>query len=151
MDISIRTASDNDLTAIKELDQECFPAGSIDFEPAAKGEIERGISAQSVFVAEVDGKVVGFLQLEKELGSRWELLALAVTSEFRSKSIGTRLMNRLMEEIAKSKHFPGISVVTNPTNQKMHDLLKRYSFWEAEYLLDYYGPKKDRIRFDLEN
>ena len=150
MDISIRTASDNDLDAIKKLDLECFPAGSIDFEPAAKGEIERGILAQSVWVAEVDAQVVGFLQLEKELGSRWELLALAVASDFRSNHIGTRLMNTLMEEIAKSKDFPGISVVTNPTNQKMHDLLKRYSFMEAEYLLDYYGPAKDRIGFDLE-
>lgn len=150
MEISIRTASDNDLGAIKMLDLECFPAGSIDFEPAAKGEIERGILAQSVWVAEVGGQVVGFLQLEKELGSRWELLALAVNSEFRSRNIGTKLMNRLMQEIAKGKAFPGISVVTNPTNQKMHDLLKRYSFQEAEYLLDYYGPDKDRIRFDLE-
>jgi ribosomal protein S18 acetylase RimI-like enzyme len=150
MDISIRTASDIDLAAIKKLDKECFPAGSIDFEPAAHGEIERGISAKSVWVAETIEGIVGFLQLELELGIRWELLAIGVTEDYRSKGVGTRLMNRLIEEIAKAKDFPGISAVTSPTNTPMQDMLKRYSFLEAEFLLDYYGPKKDRIRFDLD-
>jgi ribosomal protein S18 acetylase RimI-like enzyme len=145
----IRLALGSDLAAVQALDSECFPEGSLDLQPAAEGELEDGILQGSTFVAENSGRVVGMIQFDRADPANWELLALAITQSFRGTGLGKLLMEKLSSEIGASKRPVSVTCVTSPNNIPMQQLLERFAFTKSQLLIDYFGPNKHRLRYEL--
>jgi ribosomal protein S18 acetylase RimI-like enzyme len=113
MDIIIRQASILDLDAITELEASCFPEA----EAAARGSLEQRIKAfsESFFVAELDGKIIGFINgciingtviydelfkdstLHIKDGDYQTIFGLDVAPGYRKRGIAGRLMNHMIE------------------------------------------------------
>lgn len=149
MEISVRPATSSDLQDLLALDLECFPKGNTDLEPAPPGEIEQGVAEDSIFVAVVDGQIVGMLQLERSSSNEWELLSLAITGSHRSSGVGQALMDQLLIELNKSPYLVAVSCLTSPNNLAMQGLLEKYGFLQVGMALDHFGPGKHRLRFQL--
>jgi [ribosomal protein S18]-alanine N-acetyltransferase len=149
MDYQLRLASEEDLPSLIALDQECFPPGNSDLEPAPLGEIEAGVQEGQIFVACVDEKIIGMLQIDKVSSNSWELLTLAITSSYRGKGVGKALLDRLFVELNHSPYLVAVSCVTSPNNLAMQALLESFGFLQVGLLSDYFGPGKHRLKFQL--
>ena len=149
MDFDIRVANQSDLPSLLGLDRECFPAGNLDLEPAPMGEIEAGVQEASIFVAVLEGKVIGMLQIDKVSSNSWGLLTLAITSSWRGRGVGKALMERLLLELNRSPYLVAVSCLTSPRNLAMQALLEGFGFIQVGLAENHYGPGKHRLRFQL--
>ena len=113
MKIKIRQASIGDLDAITKVEASCFPEA----EAATREILEERIKtfSESFFVAEVDGKIIGFVNgcvingtvIYDELyedatlhipnGDYQTIFGLDVISEYRNQGIAAQLMNYMIE------------------------------------------------------
>lgn len=113
MDIKIRRASIEDLDAVTEVEARCFPEA----EAATKETFEQRIKTfpESFFVAEIDGKIIGFINgciinemticdelfsdttLHIPNGDYQTIFGLDVVSDYRNQGIAAQLMNHLIE------------------------------------------------------
>ena len=113
MKLRIRQACIEDLDAVTKVEASCFPEA----EAATKISLEKRIKtfSESFFVAEIDGKMIGFvngcatngtviydkLYEDSEFhipnGDYQAIFGLDVISEFRNKGVAARLMNYMIE------------------------------------------------------
>lgn len=149
MELTVRVAAVEDLPQLIALDAECFPHGNVDLEPAPAGEIEAGVEEGAVFVASLQDKIVGMLQLDRLSSNEWELLTLAISGPHRGQGVGRALMDRFLAELEKSPYLVAVSCLTSPNNLVMQGLLESYGFVQVGLLADYFGPGKHRLRFQL--
>jgi len=146
----VRVAELHDLDRIRALDLECFPEADANHERAAPGELEHGLSAGEIVVAEVGGVVAGFLQYENVSHEHVYILAVAVHSEFRRKGIGRVLMAHVVGEISPARlQRVSVSTVTSPQNVPMLQLLCSFGFIGRTIIHDYFGPGKPRLYCQL--
>lgn len=149
MSIEIRVAGAEDLPRLFELDQECFPTGSLDLEPAPAGEIQEGVEAEAIYVALDNERIVGMLQLDMVSSNQWELLTLAITTDFRGKGVGKALMERMLLRLNQSPYLVAVSCLTSPNNFAMQALLESFGFLQVGLVENHYGPGKNRLKFQL--
>lgn len=113
MDINIRRVSLEDLDLVSEVEASCFP----EVEAATKSSLEQRINTfpESFFVAETDGKIIGFINgcitnemtIYDELfcdatlhipnGDYQAIFGLDVISDYRNQGIAAQLMNYMIE------------------------------------------------------
>lgn len=113
MNINIRRVSLEDLDAISEVEASCF----LEAEAATKASFERRIKTfpESFFVAELDEKIIGFINgcvtnemtIYDELfsdatlhipnGDYQAIFGLAVISDYQNHGIAAQLMNHMIE------------------------------------------------------
>ncbi|WMJ81024.1 GNAT family N-acetyltransferase [Clostridium sp. MB40-C1] len=113
MDIKIRRVSIEDLDAITEVEAICFPES----EAATKKSFEQRIKTfpESFFVAEIDGKIIGFINgciinetaIYDELyndttlhiadGDYQTIFGIDVIPEYRNQGVAAKLMNHMIE------------------------------------------------------
>ncbi|MBU5676878.1 GNAT family N-acetyltransferase [Alkaliphilus sp. MSJ-5] len=113
MDIKIRRISIEDLDAVAEVEARCFP----EEEAATKASFEQRIKTfpESFFVAEIEGKIIGFINgciinetaIYDELfndatlhvpdGDYQTIFGLDVIPEYRNQGIAAQLMNHMIE------------------------------------------------------
>ncbi|MDQ7094022.1 GNAT family N-acetyltransferase [Desulfosporosinus sp. PR] len=113
MDIKIRRVSAADLDAVTEVEASCFPEA----EAAAKASFEQRIKTfpESFFVAEIAGKIIGFINgcisnetticdelfsdatLHVPNGDYQTIFGLDVILDYRNQGIAAQLMNHLIE------------------------------------------------------
>lgn len=113
MDINIRRASIEDLDEVTKVEASCFPEA----EAATKESLEERINTfqKSFFVAESDGKIIGFINgcvinetiiydelfkdstLHMPNGDYQTIFGLDVISEYRNRGIAAQLMNYMIE------------------------------------------------------
>lgn len=123
MDIKIRRVTIRDLNAVAEVEGICFPQA----EAATKTSFEQRIKTfpESFFVAETDGKIIGFINgciinetaIYDELfsdaalhvpdGDYQTIFGLDVIPEYRSQGIAAQLMNHLIE-VSRSANRKGV-------------------------------------------
>lgn len=118
MDVLIRQVRPDDLDAVTRVEAVCFPEA----EAAARDSFSQRIQKfpESFYVAEQDGKVVGFINgcvtdervildemyedagCHRPDGAYQSVFGLDVVPECRGKGIAARLMRRLIDEAQKS-------------------------------------------------
>ncbi len=95
-------------------------------------------------VAESSGRVVGFV-LARVHGESARVLTLDVTTEFRQRKIGTRLMSRLHQELKKQRIAVSILEV-GVTNLPAQRLYQKLQYRYVETLIGYYRGREDAYR-----
>ncbi|WML33183.1 GNAT family N-acetyltransferase [Clostridium sp. OS1-26] len=123
MNITIRQASIEDVDEVTKVEASCFPEA----EAATKKSLEQRINTfpESFFVAETDGKVIGFIngciingtviydELYKDStlhipdGDYQTIFGLDVIPEYRNKGIAAQLMNYMIE-VSKAAGRKGV-------------------------------------------
>jgi len=113
MDITIRQAITEDLDSVSKVESICFPVA----EAATRESLEQRINAflKSFFVAEIDGKIIGFINgciingtvIYDELyensalhvpdGDYQTIFGLDVIPDYRNHGIAAQLMNHMIE------------------------------------------------------
>ena len=113
MDIKIRRASIEDLDAVTKVEASCFPMA----EAATKVSLEQRINtfSESFFVAEIDGKIIGFINgciingtvIYDKLyndstqhipdGDYQTIFGLDVIPDYRNQGVATQLMNYMID------------------------------------------------------
>lgn len=113
MDIKIRRVSIKDLDDVSEVEKRCFPEA----EAASRTSLEKRIMTfpDSFFVAEIDEKIVGFINgcitnektiydelfsdatLHIPSGDYQAIFGLDVISDYRNQGIAAQLMNYMIE------------------------------------------------------
>jgi len=113
MDITIRQATIEDLDSVTKVESICFPVA----EAATRESLEERINifSKSFFVAEIDGKIIGFINgciingtvIYDELyedctlhipdGDYQTIFGLDVIPDYRNLGVATQLMNYIIE------------------------------------------------------
>lgn len=113
MDLKIRNVSIEDLDAVSDVEARCFPES----EAASRASLEKRIKTfpESFFVAEIDGKIIGFVNgcitnsttifdelfsnaaLHIPNGDYQAIFGLDVISDYRNQGIAAQLMNHMIE------------------------------------------------------
>lgn len=141
----VTVAVERDLDEIRQLDQLCFPPGDLHREPAAPGELEKGIGAGHVRIVRRSEEIVGFLQYEQPLDDHIYISALGVHPDARGQQVGHSLLGNMLAQIAASGKNPAVSTVTGPSNYAMLRLLLSQGFVVRTIMRDYFGPGHDRF------
>lgn len=149
--MSLRTAEPADLAAVRELDRLCFPEGRDDVEPAHPGELEQALREKQITLAVIGEAVVGMIQTEPLGEDHVYLAALAVHPDHQRSGIGARLIGRFTESVRLMSPRPSATTVTSPANIAMIDLLTRHDFVGTRGIDDYFGPRKNRVYFQLKS
>jgi ribosomal protein S18 acetylase RimI-like enzyme len=142
---SVTLAVERDLEEIRQLDQLCFPPRDLYREPAAPGELEKGIGAGRVSIVRKNGQIVGFLQYEQPLEDHIYISALGVHPDAREQRVGRTLLESLLSQISASGKNPAVSTVTARSNYVMLRLLLSQGFLVRRVMIDYFGPGRDRF------
>ena len=133
--IKIRPAAKEDCSRMMELIHELAVYEKAPDEVTVTLEhfIENGFGDSPVwwaYVAEAEGVIVGFalyyIRYSTWKGRKMYLEDILVTDEWRSKGIGTLLINRLIET-AKEKNFQGITWQVLDWNEPAINFYKRYN------------------------
>jgi len=149
--VRLRAAAADDAPAIHSIDRLCFPPGRDDVEPAHPDEIDNALAQGQITVATIDDRVVGFLQTEVLGEEHVYLGALAVHPDHQRAGIGAALIERFTALVSEMRPRPSATTVTSPHNVAMIDLLTRNGFVGTRGISDYFGPRKDRIYFQLKS
>lgn len=95
---------------------------------------------EAVFVAEIEGEIVGALHIEKYSTLYYKdianILSLAVSSKYRRGGIGKALV-RTAESWAKSKNLPEIRLESSMHRKPAHEFYRSMGF----------DSEKEQIRF----
>ena len=135
MSITIRRAVQEDCPRIMELVHELAIFEKAPEEVTVNFDhfVESGFGPHPVwfaFVAEVDGKIEGFalyyIRYSTWKGQRLYLEDLHVTEAARGKGLGSKLMNRLIEEMHEKK-FNGMSWQVLEWNEPAIEFYKKYN------------------------
>ena len=141
--IVIRPAIDNDFDSLTQLAAELqdyekaiYPlrksGASYGTESAKRMLVEIKTGESDVFVAEVNGQVVGYIAAHSEhndcdQNDTYYVEDLAVTETFRSQGIGTQLL-KYTEEFAKTKGFKKFGVGILIANDRVLKYYEKYGF-----------------------
>jgi len=141
--LRIRNFHAEDFDELYRIDQVCFPP-DIAF---TRGEIVFYLShpKSMAWLAEWDGRILGFVLARVEDGSRAHVLTLDVVPDVRQHGIGTALMKRLHQELRKQRiglSILEVGVLNTPARRLYEKLQYRY---EAT-LAGYYRGREDAYR-----
>ena len=144
---AVRVATPNDVSRIQALDDLCFPSDDLDRERAVPGEIEAGVEQGRVTVVELDGVVVGFLQVDHLSDHHIYIEALGVDPATQGRGIGRVLADHFLASVIPNT--ASVSTVTSPRNVRMLRLLFDRGFVVRRVMRDYFGEGKDRFYCQL--
>ncbi len=106
--------------------------------------IQKMTEKDEIWIAEADGRVVGFMILtpndDGTLGIDW----LDVHPEFQHKGVATNLVAKA-EEVARARKAEALSVHTWRENSKMPAFLEKNGFELFQTIADFYGKGKDAL------
>jgi len=111
-----------------------------------KARMEKLTSKDQIWVAEIDSRAIGFMILAPNTDGSLEVDWLDVHPSFQRMGIGNFLVGKAVK-IAKAKKMQALSVHTLPTNEKMINFSFKNGFEIFERIKNFYGKRKDAIRF----
>ena len=136
----VRKMTRDDVNAVYELSVACFSEPwSLD---SIKQEVENPVA--SYFVAEQDGKIVGYSGLWHVL-DEGEIINIAVSKQVRRQGIGALLLDKLLEE-ARQYALTVIRLEVRKSNEAAQSLYERYGFKAIAVRKGYYHkPLEDAV------
>lgn len=138
MDIFIRDLVEDDIDELVEIEQECFPT------PWSRSAFLTEIRDNKLakyFVAELDGKVVGY-------GGMWLILNeghitnIAVREDYRGLGVGNKILESLIYYCA-SKNIQNMTLEVRKSNIVAQNLYKKYKFVEYGLRPRYYSDNHE--------
>ena len=120
----IRRATSGDAQALKDLDT------IVPIDPARAEFIDRWLRDDKVFVAEFDGKIVGYGVFNHAFFYQGQVDMLMIHADYRGRRIGEYIL-RALEELCDTPKF---YVTTNLSNTRMQKLLSRLGFRPGGYI-----------------
>jgi ribosomal protein S18 acetylase RimI-like enzyme len=147
----IRTASVRDTRQVRQLDEECFPPGDRDREPAPPGELEAAVLDGDVRVVEIDGHVVAYVHVDRHTrADQVYISGIGVVPWARRRGLGTRLIDDCLSSVDDDfRALVPIVTITSPRNRLMLRIIHGRGFRARWYLPDYFGPGRDRLGCQL--
>ncbi|MEM1578501.1 MAG: ribosomal protein S18-alanine N-acetyltransferase [Archaeoglobaceae archaeon] len=137
MQVIIREYSVKDFKDVLEIDSEAFNPRNPSFDVYIY--LTYGTD---LFVAEIGGKVVGYvvtMDVDKFTG---KIVSIAVRKEFRGKGIGEALMRRAIEKL-KMRGKQKIALEVRVSNKVAQQLYKKLGFKIVENIPSYYSDGED--------
>ena len=138
--MTFRLGTQNDIPQVYEIEQGCF-TDSWSFESLLGFMNEKG---RSVFVAEDDGKIVGYGATQQVL-DECEILRVAVKPEVRKKGIGFEILDGMIRNAVRngSRLF---FLEVREGNVPAIGLYRKMGFVESGQRKDYYtNPKENAV------
>lgn len=127
--MNIRKAEMNDIVALAELHRGegwCY-----DEEVVLRDYWDDSFDKESILVAEVDGKIVGTVEISKAYKARFGFFAvlrrLVVHPSYRGKGIGRELMKEALEE-SRKMGCNAIELSVDPENTQPHRFYESLGF-----------------------
>jgi len=124
MNITIRQAAKDDIESICSIDQ--ITAGSHD----RREFVVRSVTSGDCWVADVDGKVVGYTVLDYSFYANGMIGMLFIDPEYRRRGIGTKLV-RHIESLCKTEK---LFTSTNQSNLPMQGLLNKLEYVPSGFI-----------------
>jgi N-acetylglutamate synthase-like GNAT family acetyltransferase len=124
----IRKATKKDIKAVREIaNVPGLRAAGDDCAPPERWYVP--LLKENFYIAEDDGKVVGFLTGEKirNIGLLWEI---GVLPEFRSRGIGSLLLNKFRKECDNKKLV--VMIAYGHVDKKTLDFFRKHKFIEGD-------------------
>ena len=129
----IRKMEISDADEVYNIENQAF------FEPWSKKNLIKDLKSNSFlnhYVAEVDGKVVGFY-ISSHVMDEAEIFTIAVDSDFQKKGIATSLLNHLVKT-SLSKNIKEIWLEVSTKNTAAINLYKKFGFEVMGIRKNYY-------------
>ena len=141
--MKIRKAVPGDFLAIAALDREAWKDGTNsefipDGEHAWRIWIEHGI----VFCAETAAQVVGAVLVFPATNGTYCLHKVFVDEEFRTQGIGSKLFDRVLNELDQLQVPVWLTV--SPENEAAIALYEKWGFTDRTFVKGYYRENEDR-------
>lgn len=135
----VSKADESDITAIAELEKECFSA------PWSEKSITEAMENSTVFfVAKNGGKTVGYVGISCILDEGY-ITNVAVTENMRKKGIGTALLNRVFSH-CRDNELSFVSLEVRESNQNAISLYENLGFKSEGKRKNFYdNPKEDAL------
>ena len=111
-----------------------------------KTRLEKLTRRDQVWVAEVNGRGVGFMILSPNKDGSLEVDWLDVHPDFQCMGIGTLLVEKAAK-VARAKNIMWLSIHTRVTNKEMVSFAAKNGFDVFEKIKDFYGKRKDALRY----
>jgi ribosomal-protein-alanine N-acetyltransferase len=145
-ELFIRAHKTDEAVCLHQIDQICFPSdiafsrGELSFYLDHPGSVTR--------VAELDGRIVGFVVGRVLSHKLAHVLTLDVLPEVRRRRIGTLLMDSLHAEF-RSRAIARVSLEVSTQNPAARRLYEALQYRSMEVLRGYYNNREDACRMEL--
>ncbi len=135
--VVIRRMTSDDVDGVFEVEKNCFEHywSKVEFEKEMKNDVARYL------VAEVDGKVVGYVGIWFVAGEG-HITNVAVHSDYRGQKIGDILIKHLVKMCEENNIF-AITLEVRVSNIVAQNLYKKYGFKLAGIRKEYYSDNKE--------
>lgn len=143
--VRVRRPDPSTLALLAEYDRDAFgPTGLRTYDLAVTAE------AGAVFVARLEGKIVGGCQLLRVLDepSFMYLVGFYLLPGHRKKGLGRELLALVCEE-CRRLGGQGLLLTVSPGNPGADRLYREAGFVEEAFVADFYGPGEDRYLLRL--
>lgn len=138
--MQVRTAKDSDLTAIADIERECFSI------PWSLKMLQESYNVGTYYaVAESEGKIVGY----GGLYPNGDITNIAVMSDYRGSGIGGMILDELIE-YAKKRGIDKLFLEVGVSNKPALRLYKRKGFKKIDLRKRYYENGDDAEIYLLE-
>jgi ribosomal-protein-alanine N-acetyltransferase len=127
LEIKIREGREEDIEKVVLIEFSSFES------PWSRNLLIRSIKKKELFVAEINGEVVGYIVFSKIL-DEVHLENIAVDERWRRKGIGSKLLEFLIQRSKESSIF----LEVRPSNIPAINLYKKYGFREIGIRKNYY-------------
>lgn len=133
----IRTMTKDDIDDVYKVEEDCFA------DPWSKEAIRQELknNLARYIVAEIDGKVVGYVGVWFVL-DEGHITNVAVHSDYRGKKIGDKLIKELVG-LCKENNMSAITLEVRVSNIVAQNLYKKYGFKIGGIRKEYYSDNKE--------
>jgi ribosomal protein S18 acetylase RimI-like enzyme len=147
--LTLRTATLDDLDALAALEEEVFAGEEVQIDRRQWRYLLTDATGEIV-VAESAGLLAGALVLGHRRGGKsLRIVSLGVAKHARRRGVARRLLKRTLE-YARKHGFELVHLEVRSDNRAARAAYRKFGFVEVSELRDYYGRGKHGLRMELQ-